>query len=132
MTEINGFVEPGFERIRDEFAENFASRGEVGASLSLYVDGKAVVDLTGGVTSTGAEYSDETLQLVFSATKGATAVCAHLLAQQGLLDFDRPVVDYWPEFAAAGKQDVPVSWLLCHRSGLIDTSDRLSFEEALD
>ncbi len=132
MAEIRGFVAPGFERLRDEFAQNFDSRGEVGASLCLYVDGEAVVDLTGGVTASGAPYGDDTLQLVFSATKGATAVCAHVLAQKGLLDFDRPVVDYWPEFAAAGKSDVPVSWLLSHRSGLIDTSEQLTLDEALD
>ncbi|MGB3411751.1 MAG: serine hydrolase domain-containing protein [Microthrixaceae bacterium] len=132
MAEIRGVVAPGFERLRDEFAQNFDSRGEVGASLCLYVDGEAVVDLTGGVTAAGTPYGDDTLQLVFSATKGATAVCAHVLAQQGLLDFDRPVVDYWPEFAAAGKGNVPVSWLLCHRSGLIDTSEQLTLDEALD
>lgn len=132
MAEIRGFVAPGFEKLRDEFAQNFVNRGEVGASLCLYVGGEAVVDLTGGVTTTGSPYDDDTLQLVFSATKGATAVCAHVLAQQGLLDFDRPVVDYWPEFAAAGKGKVPVSWLLCHRSGLIDTSEQLTLDEALN
>ncbi len=132
MAEIRGFVAQGFEPLREEFEANFDSRGEVGASLCLYVEGEPVVDLTGGVTASGAPYGDDTLQLVFSATKGATAICAHVLAQQGRLDFDRPVVDYWPEFAVAGKGDVPVSWLLCHRSGLVDTSANLSFEEALD
>ncbi|CAN5481910.1 serine hydrolase domain-containing protein [soil metagenome] len=132
MAEIRGTVEPGFEHVRDVFEANFEEHGDVGASFSLYVDGHAVVDLTGGVTTQGTAYDDDTLQLVFSATKGATALCAHLLAQRGELDFDAPVTEYWPEFAAAGKGDVPVSWLMCHKSGLIDTSRRLSYDEALD
>ena len=63
-------------------------------------------------------YGEDTLQLVFSTTKGATAACAHLLAQRGELDIDAPVARYWPEFAQAGKERVPVRWLLCHKVGL--------------
>ena len=59
-----------------------------------------------------------TLELVYSATKAATATCAHLLAQRGELDLDRPAAWYWPEFAAQGKADIPVRWLLSHRAGL--------------
>ena len=132
MAEIRGTVEPGFEQVREAFEENFDSHGEVGAAFSLYVDGKAVVNLTGGVTTEGTEYDADTLQMVFSSTKGATALCAHILAQRGLLDFDAPVAEYWPEFAAQGKGEIPVSWLLCHKSGLIDTSSRLSLDDALD
>lgn len=132
MAEIRGTVEPGFEHVRDVFARNFDEHGDVGAAFTLYVDGRPVVDLTGGVTTSGTDYDDDTLQLVFSSTKGATAICANLLAERGLLDVDAPVTDYWPEFAAAGKGDVPVSWLLCHKSGLIDTTRRLTLDEALD
>ena len=132
MAEIRGTVEPGFEQVREAFEENFDSHGEVGAAFSLYVDGKAVVNLTGGVTTEGTEYNADTLQMVFSSTKGATALCAHILAQRGLLDFDAPVAQYWPEFAAQGKGEIPVSWLLCHKSGLIDTTRRLSLDDALD
>ncbi len=132
MVEIRGSVEPGFERVRDAFTENFERHGDVGAAVSVYVDGRPVVDLTGGITTTDAPYDDDTLQLVFSSTKGATALCAHLLVQRGLLDVDAPVTDYWPEFGAAGKGDIPVSWLLCHKSGLVDTTRRLTVDEALD
>ena len=132
MTEIRGTVEPGFERVREVFEDNFDRHGEVGAALTVYVEGRPVVDLTGGVSTDRTPYDEDTLQLVFSSTKGATALCAHLLAQRGLLDFDAPVTDYWPEFAAAGKGDVPVSWLLCHKSGLVDTTRRLTLDEALD
>jgi CubicO group peptidase (beta-lactamase class C family) len=133
VTEIRGTVEAGFEGVREAFEANFAEHGEVGAGFCLYVDGRPVVELTGGVTDLdGSPYDDSTLQLVFSSTKGITATCAHLLVQRGLLDLDAPVVQYWPEFAAAGKADVPVSWLLCHRTGLIDTDGPLAFDEALD
>ncbi|MEZ5238626.1 MAG: serine hydrolase domain-containing protein [Microthrixaceae bacterium] len=80
----------------------------------------------------GRPYDGNTLQMVFSTTKGATAMCAHLLAERGELDLHAPVSRYWPEFAAKGKQDIPVAWLLSHRAGLIDTDERLSLEQALD
>ncbi len=133
MAEIRGTTAEGFEEIHEVFERNFNEHGDVGAGFSLYLDGEKVVDLTGGVSnSDGAPYDSDTLQLVFSTTKGATAMCAHLLAERGELDLDAPVVQYWPEFAAGGKDEIPVSWLLSHRSGLIDTDAKLSFEQALD
>jgi CubicO group peptidase (beta-lactamase class C family) len=99
----------------------------------MYVRGRKVVDLWGGVAdqTTGAPYTDETLQLVFSTTKGATAACANLLAQRGELDVDAPVATYWPEFKAAGKADIPVRFLLCHQAGLPYVDATLTLEEAL-
>ena len=78
MTEIGGSVEAGFEGVADAFRQNFVDHGEVGAATSVYVGGKKVVDLWGGVAdpTTGAPYTEDSLQLVFSTTKGATAVCA--------------------------------------------------------
>jgi CubicO group peptidase (beta-lactamase class C family) len=118
--EIGGTVEPGYEAVRDAFARNFEEHGEVGAGYALYVDGHEVVNLWGGVAdeATGRPYDEHALQMVFSTTKGATAACAHLLAQRGELDIDAPVARYWPEFAQAGKERVPVRWLLCHKVGL--------------
>ncbi len=70
--EVGGHVEPGFEGVRDAFANNFDEHGEVGASYAFYVDGTKVVDIWGGVrTDTGGAYDDDTLQIVFSSTKGA-------------------------------------------------------------
>lgn len=133
MAEIRGSVEPGFEQVAEAFEANFDQHGEVGAGFSLYVEGTKVVDLTGGVADEeGRPYDEHTLQMVFSTTKGATAICAHLLAERGELDLNAPVVDYWPEFAAAGKEHVPVSWLLCHKSGLIDVDRPMTVDEALD
>ena len=132
MAEIRGSVEPGFEPVHEAFAANFDEHGEVGAGVCVYVDGQKVVELTGGERTDGAPYDDTTLQMVFSSTKGATAACAHLLAQRGELDLHAPVATYWPEFAAKGKQDVPVSWLLSHKAGLPDTEARLTHEQMLD
>jgi CubicO group peptidase (beta-lactamase class C family) len=133
MTEIHGEARPGFEAVRDTFGQNFDEGNEVGAAFTLYHRGEKVVDLWGGVADeqTGAPWQEDTLQLVFSTTKGATAVCAHLLAQRGELDFDEPVATYWPEFAAAGKGDIPVRWLLCHKAGLPYVDTPLTLDQVL-
>jgi CubicO group peptidase (beta-lactamase class C family) len=131
MTEIHGEVAPGFEAVREAFANNFAQGLEVGAAFALYKDGVKVVDLWGGIADqdTGREWTEDTMQVVFSTTKGATAACAHLLAQRGELDFDAPAADYWPEFKAEGKGDIPVRWLLSHRAGLPAVDDPLTPEQ---
>jgi CubicO group peptidase (beta-lactamase class C family) len=130
--EVGGFVEPGFEGVRDAFANNFVEHDERGAGYAFYVDGAKVVDIWGGTrTDTGAPYDADTLQVVFSSTKGATAICAHLLAERGLLDVDAPVAEYWPEFGQAGKQDIPVKWLLTHQAGLPTLDAKLTRAEAL-
>lgn len=133
MTEIGGAVEPGFEGVAEAFATNFAEHGEVGAACAVYVGGRKVVDLWGGLADreAGTPYTQDSLQLVFSTTKGATAACANLLAQRGELDVDAPVASYWPEFKAAGKGDIPVRWLLCHKAGLPYVDADLSLDEVL-
>lgn len=128
---VTGLVEPGFEGVRAAFAGNFTAGLEVGAALCVHVGGHKVVDLCGG--SFDAEgtrsYGPDTLQLVFSSTKGATAACANLLAQRGQLDLDAPVAQYWPEFAQAGKDTLPVRFLLSHQAGLPAIDRALAPEE---
>jgi CubicO group peptidase (beta-lactamase class C family) len=116
----HGTCTPRFQLLRDAFEENFASRGEVGASVCVMVDGRAEADLWGGIAdrATGRAWGRDTIGVVWSCTKGAVAACAHLLAARGSLDLSRPVAEYWPEFAAAGKGEVPVRWLLTHESAL--------------
>ena len=128
---VTGLVEPGFEAVRDAFASNFERGRELGAAFCAHVEGRKVVDLYGGsFDSAGTRpYGPDTLQLVFSTTKGATAVCANLLAQRGLLDMDAPVSMYWPEFARAGKESVPVRFLLSHQAGVPAIDRRLTPEE---
>jgi CubicO group peptidase (beta-lactamase class C family) len=117
---IEGACDARFARVRDAFAENFKSRSEVGASLAVVLDGRAVADLWGGWADKARTraWTRDTIVNVFSTTKGLTAICAHRLAAAGRLDLDAPVVKYWPEFAAAGKEHIPVRFLLNHRAGL--------------
>lgn len=133
MGDVEGLVADGFERVAEEFSRNFSERGEVGAGVAVYVGGECVVDLTGGTVgeSDDTPYGADALQMVYSTTKGATAACAHLLVQRGLLDLDAPVAEYWPEFAAQGKGEVPVRWLLSHRVGLPDVDRPMTVDEAL-
>jgi CubicO group peptidase (beta-lactamase class C family) len=133
MATIHGEVTPGFERVRDAFAKNFDDHGDVGAAFSLYVKGNKVVDLWGGTADadTGRSWERDTPVIVFSTTKGVTAICAHLLAQRGELDLDAPVATYWPEFKAQGKENIPVRWLLSHRVGLPAVSTPMSPEQVL-
>lgn len=134
MADIHGEVASAFEPVRKAFAANFEQYGEVGAAFSLYVRDEKVVDIWGGVADqrAGRPWEEDTLQLVFSTTKGATAVCAHILAQRGELDLDAPVASYWPEFAAEGKGEIPVRWLLAHRAGLPVIEPRPKPAVALD
>lgn len=130
---VQGRVEPGYEPVGEAFAANFERHGEVGAAFCLYVGGRPVVDVWGGIAdaATGRPWEEDTVVLVFSSTKGATAICAHLLAERGELDLDAPVVSYWPEFEACGKGSIPVRWLLCHKAGLPSVDAHLSFEDVL-
>ena len=118
--EVSGQCDSRFSGVQEVFKENFALRNEVGASVALYLDGKPVIDLWGG-SADGAgsrPWERDTLVNVYSTTKGMTAICAHRLVDQGRLDVDAPVAKYWPEFAQAGKSDLPVRYLLSHRAGL--------------
>jgi CubicO group peptidase (beta-lactamase class C family) len=117
---VQGVCDPRFRAVRDEFERNFAERGEIGASVCVVADGRAVVDLWGGVADrrSGRPWDRDTLVVVWSCTKGAVALCAHVLAARGRLDLDAPVGRYWPEFAAAGKEGVTVRLLLSHQAGI--------------
>jgi CubicO group peptidase (beta-lactamase class C family) len=132
-TGVEGLVEPGFEGVGAAFQANFEQHGDVGAAFCLHVGGRKVVDLWGGTAdpARGRPYGEDTLQIVFSATKGAAAACASLLAQRGLLDVEAPVTTYWPEFGQAGKEGVPVRWLLGHKAGVPTIDTKLSPDEAL-
>ena len=118
--EVQGHCDPKFRAVKEAFAGNFAVHGEVGAALAVMVDGRMVVDLWGGHADAARTrpWQEDTIVNVYSTTKGMTAICAHRLADQGLLDLDAPVARYWPEFAQAGKETLPVRYLLSHTAGL--------------
>ena len=98
-----------------------------GRGYAFYVEGTKVVDIWGGVhADTGEAYDDDTLQIVFSTTKGATAAARNLLAERGLLDVDAPVVQVLARVRTSGKQDIPVRWLLSHQAGLPTVDAKLT------
>jgi CubicO group peptidase (beta-lactamase class C family) len=122
MSEFNieGECDKRFENVRKAFTENFQKRGELGAAVAIVMDGRPVVDLWGGHADKAKtrRWERDTLVNVYSTTKGFTATCAHRLIDQGKLDPDEPVAKYWPEFAQAGKKELPVRYILSHRVGL--------------
>ncbi|MGW0200885.1 serine hydrolase domain-containing protein [Nonomuraea sp. NPDC003201] len=133
MPEIGGETAPGFEAVREAFAADLAGAPETGAAVSVYLHGRKVVDLWGGIADpgTGRPWERDTLQLVYSTTKAVTATCALLLSQRGELDLDAPVAEYWPEFAANGKKRIPVRWLLTHQAGLPAIDHPITPREAI-
>ena len=117
---IHGEVAPGFEAVRDAFAENFAQNREIGAALSVFHHGRPVVHLWGGLRDreANAPWQEDTLALVFSTTKGLASLTLALAHSRGWLDYDCLVSDYWPEFAQQGKERITVRQLLSHQAGL--------------
>ena len=133
MLPIHGFVARGFEGVRDAFADNLEHHGDVGAACAVYRKGVPVVDLWAGFADLagGRSWAEDTVQLVFSATKGVTAVCVNLLVERRVIDLDAPIASYWPEFAARGKDRIPVRWALCHKAGLAAVDGDLTLADVL-
>jgi CubicO group peptidase (beta-lactamase class C family) len=118
--QADGRCDPRFRPVRDAFEENFSDRGELGAAVTVIVDGRVVAELWGGWRGPGPDtaWTADTLVNVFSVGKGALATCLARLMGQHLLDPDALVTRYWPEFAVAGKAAVTVRELLSHQAGL--------------
>ncbi|MFD5120617.1 serine hydrolase domain-containing protein [Streptomyces sp. NPDC058385] len=131
---IQGHCDARFDAVRAAFEENFDEREELGAAVTVLVDGAPVVDLWGGWADAARTraWERDTVVNVWSTTKGPTALCAHILIDRGLLDPDAPVATYWPEFAAAGKEGVLVRHLLSHRAGLAGLREPHSLEQLFD
>lgn len=133
-TPIRGDVDDGFGAVADAFADNFAHHGELGAGFCLYVDGVKRVDLWGGIADQQNEvpWTERTLQLVFSTTKGAAAICVAQLVDAGKLGYDDKVAEHWPEFAANGKGELTVGQMMSHQAGLIGIDAPLGFDEIME
>jgi CubicO group peptidase (beta-lactamase class C family) len=132
-TQIDGTVADGFGPVADAFERNFAEHGELGAAFSLYVDGEVKADLWGGIADsrTGRPWTDDTLQLVYSTTKGAAAICVARLVAAGRISYADTVATYWPEFAANGKGDVTIAQMMSHQAGLPYATATLSFDDLM-
>ncbi|GAA1144426.1 serine hydrolase domain-containing protein [Kribbella jejuensis] len=124
-----GWVENGFGAVADTFRENFSLFPELGAAVTVYSGGRKVVELWDGEAAPGRAWSAETLVPVFSCAKGLVSVVVHLLAQQGRLDLDTPIGDYWPEFVAEGKEAITSRLVLGHRAGIPVLDRSPTFEE---
>ncbi len=133
--EIQGSVAPGFEPVRDAFAANWEHHGEVGASVAMTVDGEPVVDLWGGTATFDDgehEWQEDTIINVWSTTKTMSFLCMLMLVDRGQLDLYEPVATYWPEFAAAGKEEVATRHVLAHTAGLSGWDEPLEPADLLD
>ncbi len=131
---VQGTCDARFLPVREVFVENFNSFGETGASLAITLDGKSVVDIWAGYADAARtqQWKRDTIANVYSTTKGMTAICAHRLVDQGRLDLDAPVAKYWPEFAAAGKERLPVRYLLSHQAGMAAVRQPLAPDAVYD
>lgn len=131
---VQGFCEPGFEAVADAFANTLDLPGELGGSVCIFQGSRPVVDLWGGHANAARTrpWAEDTLVNVWSTTKGIMALCIARLNDQGRLDNARPVADYWPEFAAGGKQAITVAQLFSHQGGLCGPSRQLTEAELLD
>lgn len=116
--------------VKAAIARAIAERGEVGVQVAAYLNGELVVDAWGGVADpeSGRPVDGDTLFNVFSVTKGVVATALHIQAERGLIDYDRPVADYWPEYGANGKHAVTVRDALSHRTGTPQMPDGVTVE----
>ncbi|MBA7633270.1 putative D-alanyl-D-alanine carboxypeptidase [subsurface metagenome] len=131
---INGFCDEQFERVKNAFVRNFKSDLEVGASFAATINGKFVIDIWAGHADAAktSPWEQDTIVNVYSTTKVMTVLCTLMLVDRGLLDLDAPVAKYWPEFAQAGKEKLPVRYLFSHTAGLPGFDEKIPIEALYD
>ena len=131
---VSGAVAPGFEPVADAYARGFESRPAMGAALHVTCEGESVVNLWAGFADARTEkaWSERTASVIFSCTKGLVSIMAARLVQEGRLRYEAPVAQYWPEFAAAGKDKVTVGQALAHHAGLSAPRADLSEDDIVD
>ncbi len=118
---LGGHCDAKFSSVADVLRENIAQEREIGAAVAVYADGKPVVDIWGGMADPdeGRAWVEDTIVCAFSISKAFVATMGHMLIDRGDLDLDTPVATYWPEFAQAGKDAIPVRHLFDHRAALL-------------
>ncbi|MBX3575335.1 MAG: beta-lactamase family protein [Mesorhizobium sp.] len=117
---LTGSYDSAFARVAEAFAQNYSVEEEIGSATTIYVDGRKVVDLWGGYRD--ADYvrpwEQDTIVCMMSVAKGIAGMSFNMLIDRGVVDPDKPVADYWPEFAQNGKEGVLVRHVLDHTAGL--------------
>jgi CubicO group peptidase (beta-lactamase class C family) len=134
LAPVEGFVAPGFERVRDAFAANFRVGSTLGSACAIHFRGERVVNLWGGWQD-GARtvpWRKDTVVLVYSVTKGLSALCCALAVSQGLFTYDEPISAIWPEFAAIGKGELTVGQVLSEQGGVAALDIRLGAANMAD
>jgi CubicO group peptidase (beta-lactamase class C family) len=132
--EVSGTTEPGFEEIRTLFEQIAREPGESGSAFAATVDGRPVLDLYAGFADAAHSRlrTPRTLGPMFSGTKGVVAIALLQLIERGELDLERPVRDYWPEFATGGKETTLVRHLVAHQAGVPGLRGALEPDDLLD
>jgi CubicO group peptidase (beta-lactamase class C family) len=131
---IQGYFDLQFEPVKDAFAALFSDPQQRGGGLCIQVGGQTVLDIWAGIADKDGKqaWHTDTLVNLFSCTKTFTAVAALQMVAEGKLELDAPVANYWPEFAAAGKQHISLRQLLCHQAGLPAVRELLAPETLYD
>lgn len=131
---VHGSVAPGFEPVRDAFLANWSDQDEIGAGFALRIDGETVVDIHAGWADRKKtrDWQADTLVPVYSTGKAVAALVMAKLVDRGLLQYDVPVADYWPEFAAGGKSQVTVAQALSHQAGLSGIAEEMDAGDWFD
>ncbi|MGC1510518.1 serine hydrolase domain-containing protein [Ketobacter sp.] len=122
--QYEGYVHPGFTSVAAEFMRHIRDDGKSGSALSVYHHGHSVIDIWAGKRdASAAPWTEDTLALSFSTTKGVVSTLMHILVDRGVLEYDQPVCHYWPEFGANGKGGISIRHLLTHQAGLYNIRD---------
>ncbi|MBB5913808.1 CubicO group peptidase (beta-lactamase class C family) [Nocardia transvalensis] len=111
-------IDPRFVSVVHRFFRLFARPPRGGGAFAIYLHGRPVVDVWAGWSGVDERWQRDTVALSFSTGKGVAATVLHRVAERGLIDYDTPVAEYWPEFAAHGKEEITVRDVLAHRAGL--------------
>ncbi|MFX1575387.1 MAG: serine hydrolase domain-containing protein [Promethearchaeota archaeon] len=129
--EISGYCEEKFGKVKKAFEKNLNTGKECGASFSVTIEGKTVIDLWGGYADAAKTkpWQKDTIVNVYSTSKVATAICVLMLADKKNIDVDAPVADYWPEFAQSGKEKITVGHLLSHTAGLAGFDEKIELKD---
>ena len=131
---IDGSSDPKFDKLRFAFEKNFHDELDIGSSLGVSLNGEVVVNLWGGYKDKElkSKWEEDTIINVWSSTKNKASLCALLLFERGLLDFDTPVADYWPEFSENGKEKILVKNIMSHSSGLSGWEESINYKDYYD
>ena len=129
-----GSLDANFNAVGDAFVANFSEGLELGAAFAVVIDNELVVDIRAGHADKAKEqaWSEETLACIYSSGKAVVSLLIAKAVSDGLLNYDAPVVDYWPEFGAAGKDKLTVAQLLSHQGGLCGFAEDMPPQAWLD